>query len=151
VWASTRTEKESSVGKAENTEIARRFMETYAVGDPAGFVACLADDWLMHEADGETSTAADLAEITRLHKVGFPDKNIEYVREVAQGDLVAQYVIFTTTHNGRYLDLEPTGKPIRLEEMIFHRLENDRIAESWRLTHGGSFYEQISGRPWRPA
>jgi hypothetical protein len=31
--------------------------------------------------------------------------------------------------------------------MIFHRMENARIAESWRLTHGGTFYEQISGRP----
>jgi predicted ester cyclase len=137
------------VGQAENKRIARRFMETYAIGDPDGFVACLADDWLMHEADGETSTAADLAEITRLHKVGFPHKNIEYVRELAQGDLVAQYVIFTTTHDGPYFDLEPTGKSIRLEEMIFHRLESGRIAESWRLTHGGSFYEQISGRPWQ--
>lgn len=133
--------------QAENIHVARRFMETYAVGDPEGFVACLTDDWLMHEADGGTSSAADLAEITRLHKVGFPDKNVEYVREVAQDDLVAQYVIFVTTHAGPYFDLEPTGKPIRLEEMIFHRLQGGRIAESWRLTHGGSFYQQISGHP----
>ncbi len=125
-------------------------METYAVGDPDSFVACLTDDWLMHEADGGTSTAADLAEITLRHRVGFPEKQVEYVQEVAQGDLVAQYVLFTTTHSGPYFDLEPTGKQIRLAEMIFHRMENGRIAESWRLTHGGSFYEQISGRPWLP-
>jgi predicted ester cyclase len=135
------------VGGAENVQIARRFMDTYAIGDPDGFVACLTDDWVMHEAAGGTSTVADLAEITRLHKVGFPDKSVEYVLELAQGDHVAQYVIFTTTHAGPYFDLEPTGKPIRLEEMIFHRLEDGRIVESWRLTHGGSFYEQISGHP----
>jgi hypothetical protein len=116
-------------------------METYAVGDPEGFVACLTDDWLMHEAAG------DLAEITRLQGIGFPEKHVEYVQELAQGDLVAQYVLFTCTHSGPYFDLEPTGKQIRLAEMIFHRMANGRIAESWRLTHGGTFYEQISGRP----
>lgn len=131
----------------ENIDIAHRFMDTYAVGDPDGLVACLADDWLLHDADGGTSTAEDVAEITRLQKVGFPDKNIEYVLELAHGDLVAQYLIFTTTHAGPYFDLEPTGNPVRLEEMIFHRLESGRIAESWRLTHGGSFYEQVSGHP----
>jgi len=135
------------VASAENTQVARRFMDTYAVGDQEGLVACLTDDWLMHDAGGGTSTAADLAEITRLQKVGFRDKTIDYVQELAQGDVVAQYVIFITTHAGPYFDLEPTGKPIRLEEMIFHRLENGRIAESWRLTHGGSFYAQISGHP----
>jgi hypothetical protein len=48
----------------ENIEVARRFLETYAVGDPEGFVACLTGDWLMHEADGGRSTVADRAEIT---------------------------------------------------------------------------------------
>ncbi len=133
--------------EAENMKIARRFMESYAIGDADAFLACLTDKWLMHETDGGSSTAAEVAEITRLHKVGFPEKGIEYVREVAEGDQVAQYVIFSTTHDGPYFELEPTGKPIRLEEMIFHRLEKGRIAESWRLTHGGSFYEQITGRP----
>jgi hypothetical protein len=137
------------VGQAENLETARRFMETYAVGDPEGFVACLADSWLMHEAGGGTSSAADLAEITRLHAIGFPEKQVEYMQELAQDNLVAQHVRFTCTHTGPYFDLEPSGKQIRLAEMIFHRMENGRIAESWRLTFGGTFYEQISGRPWK--
>ena len=134
------------MGQAENIETARRFMETYAVGDPEGFVACLADNWLMHEASG-TSSAADLAEITRLHAIGFPEKQVEYMQELAQDDLVAQHVRFTCVHTGPYFDLEPSGKQIRLAEMIFHRMENGRIAESWRLTFGGTFYEQVSGHP----
>jgi predicted ester cyclase len=135
---------------SSNVDVARRFMQTYAEGDVEGLVACLNDGWLMHDADGRTSGAAALAEITRLQKVGFPDKGIEYVQEIAQGELVAQYVIFTTTHTGPYFELEPTGKTIRLEEMIFHRFDNGRITESWRLTHGGSFYEQITGHPRQP-
>jgi predicted ester cyclase len=136
--------------ETSNLEVARRFMQTYAEGDVEALVACVDDGWLMHDADGETSGAADLADITRLQQVGFPDKSIEYVQEIAQGELVAQYVIFTTTHTGPYFDLEPTGKPIRFEEMIFHRCDKGRIIESWRLTHGGSFYEQITGHPRQP-
>lgn len=133
-----------------NIDIARRFMETYVVGDADGFLACLTDDWQMHEADGEISTGADLAELTRLHKIGFPDKEVEYLHELAQGDVVAQSLLLTATHSGPYFDLEPTGKQIRFSEMIFHRMANGRVAESWRITHPGSFYEEITGRPRPP-
>jgi len=80
----------------ENRELARRCIETYAVGDARGFLACLTDDWQLHDADGRISTRAAVAEITRLHGQAFPEKKVEYVHEVAEG-AVAQHVLFTRT------------------------------------------------------
>jgi predicted ester cyclase len=131
----------------ENLAVARRWLQTYADGDAEAFLACMLYGWVMHEAAGETSTAADLADITRLHAIAFPAKKIEYVHELADGDRVAQAVILTVIHSGRYFDLEPTGRSLRFDEMVFHRFEDGRIAESWRLTHPGSVYELIAGRP----
>ncbi len=115
--------------------VARQFMETYADGDSDALLVCLAYDWVLHEEDGSTTSRSDLAEITRTHATAFPEKQIEWVHELVNGDLVAHYVRFTLVHSGRYHDLEPTGKQVELWEMIFHRFENDLIAESWRMTY----------------
>lgn len=53
----------------------------------------------------------------------------------------------TATHTGRYLDVEPTGKQVRIVEMMIHRMRDGRIAESWEVTYGAGFYEQLTGRP----
>jgi len=34
----------------EKREPAPRYIETYAVGDARGFLACLTDDWQLHDA-----------------------------------------------------------------------------------------------------
>ena len=117
------------------SEIARRFHESYRDGDAAEFMACLAPGWRIHEADGSTSSAEDLAKITRVHAEAFPEKTLEFVHEIEQGDVIAQFVRYRLVHTGKYLDLEPTGRTIAFSEMIFHRFAGDRIAESWRLTH----------------
>ena len=70
-------------------------METYADGDADGLLACLAERWVLHEREGGVSTRADLAEITRSHADAFPEKEIEYLSEVASGDWVAHHVRFT--------------------------------------------------------
>ena len=123
--------------------VARRLMETYAAGDVDGLLECLADDWVMHNADGTTSGASQLADITRLHNTAFPDLRVEFLHEVANDDFAALHVVFTGTHTGRLLDLDATGKQVRLEEMNFHRIADGSIAESWLLTYPSGMYAQL--------
>ena len=129
--------------------VARAFMQTYADGDPDAFVACLAPGWVMHEGDGTTSTPADLTEITRVHAEAFPQKEIEYIHELCEGDRVAHFVRFSLVHSGPYFGLEPTGRRVDLYEMIFHRFDGDRIAESWRMTYPDSVRQALAGDPSR--
>jgi predicted ester cyclase len=124
--------------------VARRFMEAYSAGDSDGLLACLSNDWVLHEEDGGTSSRADLAEITRSHAGAFPEKEIEWLHELVDGNRVAHHVRFVLVHSGRYGDLDPTGKRVQLWEMIFHRFDNDVIAESWRMTYPDSVYSLLS-------
>jgi ketosteroid isomerase-like protein len=130
---------------ADEREIARRFMETYASGDADGLLACLTPDWRLHEEDGSVTTPEDIAEVTRSHAESFPEKNLEYLHEVVDGREVAQHVSFTLVHTGRYRGLEPTGSRIVLHEMIFHRFDGELIAESWRMTFPDSVYGALGG------
>lgn len=124
-----------SDGPMTHAEVARRFHETYRDGDAAGLLACLGPGWVVHEADGSTSSAEDLAEITRVHAAAFPEKSLEFVHDIERGDLIAQFVRYRLVHTGMYFELDPTNRTVELSEMIFHRFVDDRIAESWRLTY----------------
>jgi hypothetical protein len=75
--------------------VARQFMDTYADGDAEGLLACLGDAWVLHEEGGSTTSRADIAEITRSHADSFPEKQIEWLHELVDGDRVAHYVRFT--------------------------------------------------------
>jgi predicted ester cyclase len=128
-----------------NKDVAKRAWAAYAGGDVEGFASCLTDDWVEHGPDGDTSGLADNLDVIRRHRESFPDKRAEVIHEVAEGDLVAQHVVVSATHTGRYLDLEPTGKHVRIVEMMIHRMRGGRIAESWEVTYGAGFYEQLTG------
>jgi predicted ester cyclase len=73
---------------------------------------------------------------------------METYAEGDSGALLAclAYVRFTLVHSGRYHDLEPTGRQVELWEMIFHRFENDLIAESWRMTYPDGMYAALTDR-----
>lgn len=125
--------------------LARKWMETYADGDADALLACLAEGWVLHEREGGLTTRDDLAEITRSHADSFPDKQIEYLSEVASGDRVAHYVRFTFVHSGRYHDLEPTGRRVEFWEMVFHHIASGLIDESWRMTYPDGVYALLAG------
>lgn len=122
-------------------------MQTYVDGDADALLACLSDDWVIHDVDGGTSSRSDLAEITRLHAEAFPEKSVAFLHEVVGADHVAHHVIFTLVHSGRYHDLEPTGREFQLEEMIFHRMDGALIGESWRMINPAGAYAALTGEP----
>ena len=131
-----------------NIELLRRAWAAYDRGDEEAFAACLTDDWREYGADG--SGAATLEEerpTMRMHKVAFPDKHTEIHRIVADEQTVACHCTVTATHSGQYLDAEPTGRRLVVHEMMFNRVENERLRETWAMVDGPGFYEQITGRP----
>src|SRR4051795_12748052 len=129
----------------QHVVVGRRFMQTYADGDAAGLLALLTEDWVLHEEDGSLTSRQLIAKITDAHREPFPDKGLDYLHELVDGEFVMHHVRFTFTHAGRYEDLEPTGKVVHLSEMIVHRMQGGLIAESWRMTYPDGLYDQLSG------
>jgi predicted ester cyclase len=111
------------------------------------FASCLTDDWREYDAQDSVGTLEDERNTMAAHRVAFPDKHTEIHRVVADGDLVACHCTTTATHTGVYLGLEPTGKTVTVYEMMFNRVRDGRLAETWAVTEGGGFYEQLTGRP----
>ena len=138
----------SRSGEAEaNEQLLRRAWAAYDRGDEDGFAACLTDDWREYGPTGDMSTMADERRTMPLHRTAFPDKHTEIHRIVADDEVVACHCTVTATHKGKYLDAEPTGKVVTLREMMFNRVRNGRLSETWAMVDGPGFYQQITGRP----
>jgi predicted ester cyclase len=131
----------------EHRTIGRRAWAAYDAGDVEAFAACVTPDWREHDGDEGASTLDDMRGLMKAQRKAFPDKHTEIVQEVVEGDLLVQRTISTATHTGRYFDLDPTGRTVRLHEINIHRIVGARIAETWiAVGEPGGFYKQLSGR-----
>jgi predicted ester cyclase len=73
----------------------------------------------------------------------FPDLNLAEDDSVAQGDKVWIRFNITGTHQGRFLDIEPTGRHFAIQEYFAARLQEGRIAEIWSMQDRLSFFQQL--------
>jgi steroid delta-isomerase-like uncharacterized protein len=62
---------------------------------------------------------------------GFPDYRFDVIHLVAEGDLVAALMPFSGTQDGAVLDLPPSGRSVRVSEMVFFRIRDGKIVEAW--------------------
>jgi predicted ester cyclase len=130
-----------------NAELVRRAWAAYNQGDAEGFAACLTDDWRESEPGTEGFvTLEDERPTMALHRTAFPDKHTEIHLIIADDEMVACHCTVTATHTGKYFDAEPTGKRLVVHEMMFNRVREGRVAETWAMTAGPGFYKQITGR-----
>ncbi|MFC6992166.1 ester cyclase [Haladaptatus sp. GCM10025707] len=50
---------------------------------------------------------------------------------VEEGDTVAMRVTLRGTHDGEFMGYEPTGKTFEVQNLVFTRIEDGKIAERW--------------------
>lgn len=50
---------------------------------------------------------------------------------LVEGDMVAMRVILRCTHKGEFREIDPTGKHIEVQNMIFTRIEEGLIVKRW--------------------
>lgn len=68
----------------------------------------------------------------------FPDVRVEVESIVAEGDMVAVRTTFSGTHG-------PTGKRAMWPEMVFARLSDGKVVESWEVIDTGRNWDSA---PW---
>jgi predicted ester cyclase len=130
----------------DSAALMRRAWAAYDRGDEDEFAACLTDDWREHTQTGEIASLADERKTMAAHRIAFPDKHTEILQMVASGDMVACHCTTSAVHRGDYFDLAATGSRVSVDEMMFNRIVNGKIAETWVITAGPGFYRQLTGR-----
>ena len=69
--------------------------------------------------------------VVQLWRTAFPDWHMTIEELVAERDIVANRFTTRGTHQGLLLGIPPTGRPITVKGMEFHRVRDGKVAESW--------------------
>jgi len=70
-------------------------------------------------------------EVVSACRAAFQGLDVTVEDMVTEGDMVAARFTARGVHNGAFMGLPPTGKPITMTGIEIFRLENGKIAELW--------------------
>ena len=82
-----------------------------------------------------------------LHLGAFPDVTATVEDLLADGDKVIARVSYRGTHQGAFLGIPPTGKPITVMGINIFRIANGQLVEHWGLTDRISALRQLGVVP----
>lgn len=118
-----------------NKALVRRFYEevvnTGAVELMESFVGteCVETDGRVRVASGIDGMAAHVRGVREV----YPDLKITIERQIAEGDWVVSVITARGTHEGEWLGMKPTGKPL-----VFTGVNVDLVVNGRIMEHGGA-------------
>lgn len=115
----------------ENKLLVRHSVEQYNRQNYDVFDEEFAEDAIDHSPFGETKGPEGLKEGLKALHTAFPDLEITIDDLIAEGDTVAVRSTHRGTHEGGFMGIEPTGKQIEVENMVFARFEDGKVVERW--------------------
>jgi steroid delta-isomerase-like uncharacterized protein len=105
-----------------------------------------------HLSWGTPSNRMGLKQWIGMFRTAFPDLHCTIEGEITDGAKVAAHWTMRGTHQGLFLGNSPTNKPIVVQGLIYARIENGQIIESWLLVDQMGMLQQIGVvPPPRPA
>ena len=131
-----------------NGALVRRFVEEVVNrGDTRLLADLVAARHVRHAPDGDLygreGVRIDVAE----WRSGFPDLRLEVEDQVAEGDRVASRFRLRGTHDGPFLGVAPTGRPVAVAGVSIDRLAGGRLVESWLSLDALGLLRQVGALP----
>jgi predicted ester cyclase len=116
----------------QNKQLIRRFYtQVVGSGDYSNLASFVAADYVDHNAaDGGRGPEVVRTHLEAIRRT-LPDLRVRVEDIFAEGDYVVTRVTGRGTHLGEWMDIEPTGREVRLKGINIDRVERGRIAEHW--------------------
>jgi steroid delta-isomerase-like uncharacterized protein len=122
------------MGTAENKELVLKYQEAFNRGDLDALDALVAADVVTHsQAPGLPAGLEGGKMAHRGTVAAFPDLHYHIDELLAEGETVVERFTITGTHDGPFMGLAPTGRPIRFSGVSFFRVRGGKIVEHWGL------------------
>ena len=132
----------------QNKMIARRFYDLFNTGNLDGLAEIVTADVMDHNpAPGQAAGFAGLKQVLGMFRAGFPDLQVTVEDVLAEGDKCLLRLRARGTHNGAFLGIPPTGKPVDFPAMDLYRLADGKIVEAWHLEDLLTMMMQVGAIP----
>ncbi|WP_420382239.1 ester cyclase [Novosphingobium sp.] len=130
--------------EAAKAIVRRNTQEVQVGGDFALFDQIFADDFVDHTPQpGAGSDKDGVRMLYTALRAAFPDLQCDIGWQSVEGDLVTTYKIYSGTHSGPFLGLEPSGHAVHFEAVDAMRVRASKITEHWGVGNLYSAVQQI--------
>lgn len=115
-----------------NATIVRRFTEEVITKGKIDAAAQFVWEDVVEQVPlpGQGPGLEGLKDILRYMRSGFPDIDFSVKEQISEGDKVASRFEWTGTHQGEFMGVPATGKPVRVWGIVVDRLEDGRIKDT---------------------
>lgn len=142
----------STAEELSNKETFKRFHEVANTGD-AEFLSKTIDELVAPDAAIRTPLPIDATGAELLKQVWamllriYPDIHLTVDDVIAEGDKVVARNTVTGTHQGEFMGVAPTGKPVTYNEIFIFRFADGRVVETWGVVDVYAQMKQIGVIP----
>lgn len=132
--------------EAANKEIVRRVSEeAFAKGNLNVIDEHFAEDFVAHNPalpDGFDGREG-YKKFIRMVRSAFPDLESTTEALIAEDDTVVERHVATGTHDGEFMEIEPTGKRVQAEGISIIRFDDGQIVEAWEQADMMGLLQQL--------
>ena len=126
----------------------KRFGEIVNTGELDAFPEVVADGCIDNDpAPDQGSGPEGFKTFFTAMRAAFPDLKVEPQTMLSEGDQVAFAYTLTGTHDGEFMGVAPTGKPIKVRGMQIGRFDQGKMVERWGSSDELGILKQIGAAP----
>jgi predicted ester cyclase len=116
----------------ENQRLLRRLLNEGVGNNDASVIdELVATDYVNHDAPIPVRGPDGFKQLAGMFGAAFPDIRITIQDEFADGDRVGTRGAVTGTHQGEFMGIPPTGKPVNVKYLDLWRVEDGKFVENW--------------------
>ena len=133
----------------QNTAAVRQFWDGFNAHNLDVWDEVCTTDFINHDP-GLPTPEADLATIKQTIAAllaAFPDMTSAEDDLIAAGDKVVTRRTLRGTHEGKFMDVAPTGKPVAFSGVWLAQLSNGKLKEQWVYFDALGLLRQIGALP----
>jgi steroid delta-isomerase-like uncharacterized protein len=133
----------------DHTHSIQRLYDLINAGDIDGFGRQLADDFVERdEIPGIPPTKDGVIQYFRIMLAAFPDMRMDVQDSFASGDKAVARLRVSGTHQGEFMGIPATGKPVSVNLIDITRFGDDGLArEHWGVADQLAMMQQLGVIP----
>lgn len=132
----------------QNKMIARQvFEDIQSQGNIELIDQIIASDYVGHTPPQEFHGPEGAKQFTLMLRNAFPDLEVSVKDQIAEGDKVVTRWTAQGTHQGEFMAIPATGKPIRIAGVTIFRVAQGKLLEGWNNPDLLSMLQQIGALP----